>query len=348
FVTIFLLLSGSTSGTNWKNDILQFHSRRHLIRTQLYSVFLSGQMYILIISVLGIFLNVFVLMVFWLHKKACTVAEIYLSNLAAADLFLMSPFPILAVIAVTKYDLHLSETVCKLVPFSVNINVYCSIIILALVSIDRYLALVHPLTSGRMRRPFYAKVACVLVEVVHDSEGNFTTCDLNFPSPSMYLVFQGIRVFTFIIPTFLISFCTLRIIHALSGTLKKELNAQKKEQKATTLVLVVLLAFLICWMPTYMVSILYLLSGVNILNGFILTSLALSNSVLNPILYVILGTNFQTKVKELFMQMSTNLSNRQSGKHPQCHSKVYHSHFYYVLLHSQNYSSCQKQVKGKI
>ncbi|XP_054861712.1 B2 bradykinin receptor-like [Amphiprion ocellaris] len=296
-------------------------------------IFTGIPVYILIISVLGIFLNVFVLMVFWLHKKACTVAEIYLSNLAAADLFLMSPFPVLAVIAVTKYDLHLSETVCKLVPFSVNINVYCSIIILALVSIDRYLALVHPLTSGRMRRPFYAKVACVLVwgvcfllnvptaiyrEVVHDSEGNFTTCDLNFPSPSMYLVFQGIRVFIFIIPTFLISFCTLRIIHALSGTLKKELNAQKKEQKATTLVLVVLLAFLICWMPTYMVSILYLLSGVNILNScrffsnlhhfrVILTSLALSNSVLNPILYVILGTNFQTKVKELFMQISTNL-----------------------------------------
>ncbi|XP_051801570.1 LOW QUALITY PROTEIN: B2 bradykinin receptor-like [Acanthochromis polyacanthus] len=301
-------------------------------------IFTGIPVYILIISVLGILLNVFVLVVFWLHKKACTVAEIYLSNLAAADLFLMSPFPVLAVIAGTKYDLHLSETVCKLVPFSVNINVYCSIIILALVSTDRYLALVHPLTDGRMRRPFYAKVACVLVwgvcfllnvptamyrKAVDDPERNFTTCNLNFPSPSMYVVFQGIRVFIFFIPTFIISFCTLKIIQLgrWEGTLKKELNAQKKEQKATTLVLVVLLAFLICWVPTYVVSILYLLSGVNIVNGchffnnlkkcqVTFTSLALSNSVLNPILYVIVGTNFQTKVKELFMQMSTNLSSR--------------------------------------
>uniref|UniRef100_A0A3P8TID4 Bradykinin receptor B2 n=1 Tax=Amphiprion percula TaxID=161767 RepID=A0A3P8TID4_AMPPE len=288
--------------------------------------------YVLTISVLGIILNVFVLIVFWLHKKACTVAEVYLSNLAAADLFLVSPFPVLAVIAGTKDDWH--ETVCKLLPFAISMNVYCSIIILALVSIDRYLALVHPLTSGRMRRPFYAKVACVLVwgvcfllnvpsliyrEVVHDSERNFTTCDLNFPSPSMFLVFEGISLFIFIIPTFIISFCTLKITNTLSGTLKKELNAQKKEQKATTLVLVVLLAFLICWVPMHVVSILDLLSRVNILNGCrffnnlyicqrIFTSLALSNSVLNPILYVIVGKTFQKKVKELFMQVKTNLS----------------------------------------
>ncbi|XP_032356600.1 B2 bradykinin receptor isoform X3 [Etheostoma spectabile] len=44
----------------------------------------------LLTSVLGIVMNLFVLMVFCFHKKACTVAEIYLSNLAAADLFLMA------------------------------------------------------------------------------------------------------------------------------------------------------------------------------------------------------------------------------------------------------------------
>ncbi|XP_034714822.1 B2 bradykinin receptor-like isoform X2 [Etheostoma cragini] len=44
----------------------------------------------LLISVLGIVMNLFVLTVFCFHKKACTVAEIYLSNLAAADLFLMA------------------------------------------------------------------------------------------------------------------------------------------------------------------------------------------------------------------------------------------------------------------
>uniref|UniRef100_A0A3P8TCV6 Bradykinin receptor B2 n=1 Tax=Amphiprion percula TaxID=161767 RepID=A0A3P8TCV6_AMPPE len=294
-------------------------------RTSVWPPFL---LYILIISVLGIILNVFVLMVFWLHKKACTVAEIYLSNLAAADLFLMSPFLVLAVIAGTKYDLHLSKTMCKLIIFSLSMNVYCSIIILALVSIDRYLALVHPLTSGRMRRPFYAKVACVLVwgvcfllnvpvliyrEVVHDSERNFTTCDFNFPSPSMFLVFEGISLFIFFIPTFIISFCTLKITNTLSGTLKKELNAQKKEQKATTLVLVVLLAFLICCVPIHVVSILDLLGRVNILNGcrffnnlyicqHIFTSLALSNSVLNPILYVIVGKTFQKKKMEVMCQ----------------------------------------------
>ncbi|XP_054861711.1 B2 bradykinin receptor-like [Amphiprion ocellaris] len=290
--------------------------------------------YVLTISVLGIILNVFVLIVFWLHKKACTVAEVYLSNLAAADLFLVSPFPVLAVIAGTKDDWQLSEALCKMFPFFLNMNADCSIYILALVSIDRYLALVHPLTNGRMRRPLYAKVACVVVwgvcfllnvppliylEVTHDPEGNFTTCALEDPIPTMYLVFQGIDEFCCIIPISMISFCTVNVIHALRNRIQNRLNTQKKEQKATTLVLVVLLVFLICWVPAHVVRILDLLSLLKILNGchfiknldlcyVIFACLVLFNSVLNPILYVIVGKTFQTKVKQFFTQMSTNLS----------------------------------------
>ncbi|XP_008278090.1 B2 bradykinin receptor-like [Stegastes partitus] len=284
--------------------------------------------YILVISVLGIILNVFVLMVLGLHKKACTVVEIYWSNLAAADLFLMSSLPFWALNVAKKYDWKLSKTMCKLIPFSITMNTYCSICILVLVSIDRYLALVRPLTSARIRKPFCAKLACVVVwgvcfflnvpalifrEVLHFPEGNFSRCNHNVSSPTMYLAYQGISVFSFIIPIFIISFCTVKIIH----TLRKRLNIQKMEQKAIILILVVFLAFLICWVPYHVVQILDLLSRLNIvglctthLNFFhlIFTYLSLLNSVLNPILYVIVGKNFQTKVKELFRQMSTKLS----------------------------------------
>ncbi|XP_051794057.1 B2 bradykinin receptor-like [Acanthochromis polyacanthus] len=295
--------------------------------------FVTG-VYILIISVLGIILNVFVLVVFWLHKKACTVAEIYLSNLAAADLFLMSVPSVLAVTAATVDDWQFTDTLCKVLMFFPRMNADCSIYILALVSFDRYVALVHPLTDGRMRRPLYAKLACVMVwgvcfllnvptfiysEATRDPEGNFTTCVLKDPIPTMYLVFKGVNEFCCIVLIAVISFCTVNIIHTLRNRIKNRLNTQKKEQKATTLVLVVLLVFMICWVPMQVVRILDLLSLLKILNGchflknlhlcyFIFTSLVLSNSVLNPILYVIVGKTFQTKVKESFTQMSTTLS----------------------------------------
>ncbi|XP_022054677.1 B2 bradykinin receptor-like [Acanthochromis polyacanthus] len=284
--------------------------------------------YILIISVLGIILNVFVLMVFWLHKKACTVAEIYLSNLAAADLILVSLLPFWAVYLLERYNWPFGEPPCKLVPFSISMNAYCSIYTLVLVSIDRYLALVHPLTHERMRTPFCAKLACAVVwgvcfllnvpvliyrEVVHRPEKNVSRCALSYSDQTDKAINILNVILNFIIPILIISFCTLKIIQALTNRLRDSYSTEGKEQKATTLILAVLLAFLICWVPFHVFKILDLLSRNNIVGGCefrlswfqqIAIFLPFFNSVLNPILYVCVGKNFRKKVKEVFSQMS--------------------------------------------
>ncbi|XP_051793865.1 B2 bradykinin receptor-like [Acanthochromis polyacanthus] len=283
--------------------------------------------YILIISVLGIILNVFVLMVSWLHKTACNVAEIYLCNLAATDLFLMLSLLIWAVNVLTRFDSDSSETMCKLFLFSISMNSDCSIYTLVLVSIDRYLALVHPLTHGRKRRPFCAKLACAVVwgvcfllnvpvliymEVKQDHEKNVSRCALSYSHQTDKAISILNIILNLIIPILIISFCSLKIIQALRNTLRSSFSTQRKEQKATTLILAVVLAFLICWVPLHVFNILELLSRYNIvgicefsLDLFQLISmiLAFSNSVLNPILYVCVGENFCKKVKEVFSQI---------------------------------------------
>ncbi|XP_037603436.1 B2 bradykinin receptor-like [Sebastes umbrosus] len=287
--------------------------------------------YILLITVLGIVLNVFVLMVFCFHKKACTVAEIYLSNMAAADLVLMSCLPFWAVYVSNGFNWHFGVFLCKVVNMGINMNAYSSIYFLILVSVDRCVALVHPLSHGRMRRPKYAKLGCLLVwcfglllsvptlvyrGVKHYPDYNITGCYLNYPNHTVQLVFDGILfVFGFIIPIFIISYCTLKIIQALNNRLM--LNTQRTEQKATTLVLAVLLAFMICWVPFHVVKILEALLKAEVLSGCSITSilntcknifmyLAFFNSVLNPILYVIVGENFRKKVRKVFKQWSTD------------------------------------------
>ncbi|MEQ2245915.1 hypothetical protein ILYODFUR_032944 [Ilyodon furcidens] len=89
------------------------------------------------ISVLGIALNICILMVFILHKKPCTVAEIYLTNLAAADLVLVSFLPFWAISAWNKHKWIFGRALCKMVNVGILMNVYCSIYFLVLVSIDR-------------------------------------------------------------------------------------------------------------------------------------------------------------------------------------------------------------------
>ncbi|KAA8582070.1 B2 bradykinin receptor isoform X1 [Etheostoma spectabile] len=284
----------------------------------------------LLTSVLGIVMNLFVLMVFCFHKKACTVAEIYLSNLAAADLFLMVCLPLWAANAINRYDWPFAHHLCSLFPLPINMNAYCSIYFLVLISIDRYIALVHPLSHKGISRPKFAKLGCLLVwgfglllsiptlvyrKVAYFSRYNKSLCFLNY-SVKEQLLFDGIQnTFGFIIPICMISYCTLIIIHSLNNRLIERSKSQKMEQKATTLVLVVLLVFVICWVPHHVVLILTTLIKAGVLRecsiianvqicSTVFMNLAFFNSVLNPILYVVVGKNFRKKVRGLFKQWS--------------------------------------------
>ncbi|XP_039897951.1 B2 bradykinin receptor-like [Simochromis diagramma] len=281
--------------------------------------------YILVISVLGIIFNMYVLMVFCLHKKACTVAEIYLSNLAGADLALVCWLPFWAEYTRKGFDWPFSESLCKVTSAVIYMNAFCSIYFLVLVSIDRYVALVHPLSHERIRRPFYAKLGCLFVwglglvfalpvfiyrKLEFNSQLNLTHCSLDLPQ-NQYLASEVITIiFSFIIPIIIILFCTVRIFQSLNNRLMEGLNSKKMEQKATTLILAVLLAFLICWVPFHVTKILDVLQDTGILKCHITltivqqisTYIAFFNSVLNPILYVIAGNNFRRRAKELSKQ----------------------------------------------
>lgn len=294
-------------------------------------IYASQPVYILIISVLGIILNLFVLLVFCLHKKPCTVAEIFLSNLAAADLILVSCLPFWAVNIYNEYNWPFGQFMCKVVNVGIKINVYCSIYFLVLVSIDRYVALVHTLSHGRMRRPKYAKLGCLLTwgfglllslptfifrDVNYIPEYDVHACYLEYPNPTVELLYDGMLIIlSFIVPISIISFCTLKIVQALKTQTMERFNAEKTEHKATTLVLAVLLAFLICWVPFHLITILDLLLRLKVLKGCslisaseicnqIFTYFGFFNSVLNPILYVIVGKNFRKKVQELQKQFN--------------------------------------------
>ncbi|XP_056151897.1 B2 bradykinin receptor-like [Lampris incognitus] len=285
--------------------------------------------YILTICVLGILGNVFVLLVFCIHKKACTVAEIYLGNLAAADLLLVSCLPFWAANVANGFEWPFGLLLCRLVNLGIKMNAYSSIYFLVLVSLDRYVALVHTMSHGRMRRPKFAKLGCLLVwgfglllgvptlifrDVKYFPKLNVTACYLNYPNTVVELSCDGMLVFlSFVVPVSIISYCTFNIIRALKNQAVERFNAENTERRATLLVLAVLLAFLICWVPFHLFTTLDVLVRADLLIGCdisdvidichqIFSYLAFFNSVLNPILYVIVGKNFRKKVRELFEQ----------------------------------------------
>ncbi|XP_029983395.1 B2 bradykinin receptor-like [Sphaeramia orbicularis] len=283
--------------------------------------------YVLIISVLGIVLNILVLLVFWIRKKAWTVPEIYLFNMAAADLLLTSFLPFWAVNVSNKFIWSFGSHLCRIVNVCIVMNSNCSIYFLVLVSIDRFLALVHPLTRDRVCKRTYAKLSCLLVwcfgfllsvptlmcrKVKHYPEQNATSCIFNC-SEAVYITTESIMtVFGFIIPAVIISYCTVKIVHALQKPLEG-VKIKTMEHKATILVLVVLVAFLVCWVPFHIVRMIELLLRTEIIPGndscevvrifdictHIFVYFAFFNSVLNPIIYITIGRSvMQSKILE--------------------------------------------------
>ncbi|KAM9067497.1 B2 bradykinin receptor [Sarcophilus harrisii] len=284
-----------------------------------------------IIFVLVTVENIFVLSVFCLHKSRCTVPEIYLGNLAAADFILGLCLPFWAINITNNYDWPFGEILCKVVNSFIYMNLYSSIFFLMMVSIDRYLALVKTMSMGQMRRTCHAKCYSFIIWLFtmivsspvvifrtlreYKDEGhNITACVLAYPSPN-WTIFTNILLngVGFMLPLCIISFCSVKIIHVLRNNEMQQFKGKQTEKKAAILVLVVLLLFIICWLPFqvstlmdtfYRLKVISDCQTVNILNVFtqIGTYIGYSNSFLNPLVYIFVGKRFQKKSKEVYKE----------------------------------------------
>lgn len=210
-------------------------------------------------------------------------------------------------------------------------NLYASIYFLTLVSIDRYLALVKTMSLGRMRRTACAKWNCFVIwtcallmcsptmvfrNLHYFEEYNITACVLLYPAsywePTNNCL---LNIVGFVIPFCVITYCTVQIIKALRSSELRKMNVVQTERKATMLVLAVLLLFVICWLPfqisTFIDTIRYFsptlkcLEDINEILTQISTYCSFSNSCLNPVLYVIVGKNFQKKAVEFYKDLFT-------------------------------------------
>ncbi|NXH09349.1 BKRB2 protein, partial [Bucco capensis] len=281
------------------------------------------------IFILGAIENSFVLIVLCFHKSRCTVAEIYLANMALADLMLVCALPFWAINISNRFQWPFGLFLCKAVNVMSHMNFYSSIYFLTLVSIDRYLALVKTMSLGRMRRTVCAKWnsfivwTCALLicspsivfrNLQYYDKYNITACTLVYPAtywePANNCL---LNIVGFVIPLCVITYCTTKIIKALRSSELQKLKVVKTERKATTLVLAVLLLFIVCWLPfqisTFIDTIRYFLPTFKCLEDIndIVTQIAafcaFSNSCLNPILYVIVGKHFQKKAVEFYKDL---------------------------------------------
>ncbi|XP_038606154.1 B1 bradykinin receptor [Tachyglossus aculeatus] len=286
---------------------------------------------LIVIFFFGLVGNIFVLAVFLLHRNRLTVAEIYLANLAAADLIFVISLPVWAKNIKNEFNWPFGESVCRGINGLIKANLFTSIFLVVAISMDRYWALVHTITCRKKRSRRRAQTICAVIwfaggllsiptmvfrTVKYFPELNISACILDFPSPSWnnYKIIL-LSVVGFVLPLLAIVFFNYQILTSLWGREDPKLkrSGETKDVKATTLILTLVVIFLLCWAPYHFFSFFDFLFGKKVLKGCfwedfidlgiqLSTFLSFINSCLNPIIYVFVGKFFRAKVWEIYKQ----------------------------------------------
>ncbi|XP_034981404.1 G-protein coupled receptor 20 [Zootoca vivipara] len=254
-----------------------------------------------IIFLVGVVLNSLALYVFCFRTKTKTTSVIYTINLIITDLLVGFSLPI-------RIIMHYSARNCQRCAlvhiFTYFVNMYCSILFLTCICIDRYLAIVQVEASRRWRNPNYAKGICIFIWV-------FATV-VTFSILTMAMQFSEcciaqilpLMVCEYFFPLVIITFFTTRIMCALS---KPTLMHQSRERRmrAVQLLITVLIIFMICFTPFHVRQLAISINpampnDISLVVYHVTVTLSSLNSCMDPIVYCFVTNNFQSTMKNIF------------------------------------------------
>ncbi|XP_054851035.1 somatostatin receptor type 5 [Eublepharis macularius] len=274
----------------------------------------------LLVCTIGLGGNTLVIYVVLRYTKMKTVTNIYILNLAIADVLFMLGLPFLATQNAISYW-PFGTFLCRLVTAVDGINQFTSIFCLTVMSLDRYMAIVHPIKSTKWRRPRVAKLISVAVWTLSflvvlpmiifaDVQEDFHTCNMTWPEPidlwsAVFIIYTS--VLGFFGPLLVICLCYLLIIVKVksSGIRVGSTRRRRSERKVTKMVVIIVLVFVFCWLPFYIVNIvnlIFILPEEPVLVGVFcfVVILSYANSCANPILYGFLSDNFKQSFQKVF------------------------------------------------
>ncbi|XP_067216592.1 allatostatin-A receptor-like isoform X3 [Linepithema humile] len=241
------------------------------------------------IGILGLAGNSLVVVVVAANAGMRSTTNILIINLAVADLlFVIFCIPFTATDFVLPYW-PFGNVWCKIVQYLIIVTAYASVYTLVLMSLDRYLAVVHPIASMSWRTEHHAILAICVAWVLILA---LSTPALVIHGEIHYL-FQEIEDVTL---TKNLTAC--RIIAQLWRGTRVSAESRRGRKRVTRLVFVVVGVFAACWCPLQVILVIksldiYPLTTATIMVQIASHILAYMNSCVNPFLYAFLSDNFR-------------------------------------------------------
>ncbi|KAG8524899.1 C-X-C chemokine receptor type 2 [Galemys pyrenaicus] len=265
---------------------------------------------VFLLSLLG---NSLVILVILHSQVSRSVTDVYLLNLAIADLLFALTLPIWAASKVKGWIF--GTALCKVVSLLKEVNFYSGILLLACISVDRYLAIVHAtrtLTQKRHLVKFICLGIWTLSLILSIPIFYFRRAfEPPFSSPVCYedmgvnttkwrIVMRALpQTFGFLLPLLVMLFCygfTLRTLFAAH---------MGQKHRAMRVIFAVVLVFLLCWLPYNLVLVADTLMRMQVIEetcarrnhiGRALDAteiLGFMHSCLNPLIYAFIGQKFR-------------------------------------------------------
>ncbi|XP_076020099.1 proteinase-activated receptor 2-like [Genypterus blacodes] len=309
------------TGTETSDGVWVSFTGARVLESGLTTVFLP--VVYIIVFVVGLPTNAMAIWVFLFRTKKRHPASIYMANLALADLLFVIWIPLKIAYHFNGNNWIYGQGLCKVLVAFFYGNMYCSISFIACISVQRYWAIVYPL-SQRLRSSCGA--VCVSVSVwvlvwlatiplyLYDQEVKVTnlnifTChDVTKPSQSKIAAgyFLTMGTVGFVVPTVVLIISYVYMLKALRNT-GTDPAVAKNRRKAVILIITVLVMFLVCFVPSNIMLLVHyiLLLGEsdNNLYGFYLTTLCLAslNSCIDPFIYYFISGDFRDHIKNTLL-----------------------------------------------
>ncbi|KAM8743758.1 proteinase-activated receptor 1-like isoform 5-T5 [Acanthopagrus schlegelii] len=214
-------------------------------------------------------INIFAVLAFARRIRPKKPAAIYMLNLACADLIFGILLPFKISYHFRGNDWVFGPFMCRVVTAAFYWNMYCSVLLIACISVDRLLAVVYPIDSLTWRRPRNSIIACVTMWILsfagsvplvlsdqthHITALNITTChDVQVIDDLIWkyrIYFVTLCCALFFLPLLVTVVSYARVIWCLSRVPVGVPGRSRRRTRAVVMAVTVLVMFVLCFTPT--------------------------------------------------------------------------------------------------
>ncbi|XP_004453229.2 C-C chemokine receptor type 3 [Dasypus novemcinctus] len=277
-----------------------------------------------LVFILGLLGNMVVVVILTKYRRLRSMTNIYLLNLAISDLLFLLTLPFW-IHYVAWNEWSFSHFMCKFLSGLYYISLYSEIFFIVLLTIDRYLAIVHAVFALRARTVTFGVLTSIVTWALaglaalpeflfHESQEEYgkLICSPLYPEEEedTWKRFHVLRmnILGLALPLLVMAVC-------YSGIIKTLLKCRnKKKYKAIRLIFVIMVVFFIFWTPYNLVLLFSAFQIVFFENNcerskqldlalLVTEVIAYTHCCVNPVIYAFVGERFQKYLRHFFHRL---------------------------------------------